>query len=37
MAAVTTTVSGKFLTPLPLLLAGCLPFLAGSLLAPVSG
>ena len=30
-------VSGKFLAPLPLLLAGCLPFWAGSLLAPVSG
>ena len=37
MAARTTTVSGHFLAPLPFLLAGCLPFWAGTLLAQVSG
>jgi 1,4-dihydroxy-2-naphthoate octaprenyltransferase len=37
MAARTAPVSGKFLVTLPFLLAGCLPFWAGTLLAQVSG
>ncbi len=33
----TATACGRYLAPLPFLLAGCLPFWAGTLLAPVSG
>jgi 1,4-dihydroxy-2-naphthoate octaprenyltransferase len=37
MATRTAPVSGKFFVTLPFLLAGCLPFWAGTLLAQVSG
>ena len=37
MAARTGPVAGHVLAPLPLLVAGCLPFWAGSLLSAVSG
>ncbi len=37
MAARTATVSGHIFAPLPVLLAGCLPFWAGTMLAQVSG
>jgi len=37
MATRTIPVSGKFFVTLPFLLAGCLPFWAGTLLAQVSG
>ena len=37
MAARTGPVAGQVIAPLPLLVAGCLPFWAGSLLSEVSG
>jgi 1,4-dihydroxy-2-naphthoate octaprenyltransferase len=37
MAAKTGPIAGQVLAPLPLLVAGCLPFWAGSLLSAVSG
>ena len=37
MAARTGPVTGQVLAPLPMLVAGCLPFWAGSLLSAVSG
>lgn len=37
MAAKTESVAGHVLAPLPMLVAGCLPFWAGSLLSGVSG
>jgi 1,4-dihydroxy-2-naphthoate octaprenyltransferase len=37
MNARTSTIPGQIFAPLPVLLAGCLPFWAGSLLAQVSG
>src|SRR5271157_6059468 len=37
MAPKTATVVESYLAPLPLLLAGCLPFWAGTLLAMISG